>query len=164
MMRTATAVTARSLGTFHRELRQLRDRRELNGGHEDEVDRWRREMLVLEEARAKEADKSRNLTDHEARLQIDYLQRFVNEAESRILERLTSFEQNFTESMGEVFARERRKIRNELMAHVDVQVEKMRTGPAGPPGPAGEKGDPGPKGAPGPAGLQGARGERDLLA
>jgi hypothetical protein len=73
MRHSAATVTTRSIGEITAELRELRARRELNGG-ESRGERWSREMLEAEEARPREKQKDRNLTDAEAVRQVEYLQ------------------------------------------------------------------------------------------
>jgi hypothetical protein len=129
MMRThPTGVLTRSLDVVTRELDDARARRELNGGNEDAVARWKREMLELEHARASEGEEQRNLTDSEASQQRNTLQRIVAESEARIEARFANYEKLFIESLGEAFARERRKIRAEMKQHVDEEFVKLRVG------------------------------------
>lgn len=56
-MRSTVAVTTRSISEVTRELNELRNRRELNGGSESAGDRWSRQMLEAEERRAREKEK-----------------------------------------------------------------------------------------------------------
>jgi hypothetical protein len=69
-----------------------------------------------------------------------------------------NFEKLFIESLGEAFAKERRKIRDELNRNVDEQVTKLRTGPHGQRGMKGDRGEYGARGPEGKTGPQGPRG------
>jgi hypothetical protein len=154
MMRTSAAVvTTRPLDVVSRELDRARTRRA--EGREDAGRRWEREALEAEFGRAKEAEKSRSLTEYEGVKQVEFLQQLVSASEARINERFASFEKMFVESLGECFGRERRKLRT----HIEEQITKTRTGPAGQRGERGARGDVGARGPEGRAGPKGDPGD-----
>jgi hypothetical protein len=137
MLRFGAAVAAtRDLETVTRELNQLRFL-----GSDDAVTRWKRTALEEEQLRARNREKERNLTDHEAARQSEHLQQLVNTASAEIHQRISNQKTLFVEALGEAFAKERRKIRDELKRNVDEQVTKLRTGPQGQRGMKGDKGE-----------------------
>jgi hypothetical protein len=155
MRHSAATVTTRPLHVITRELRELRNRRDSNGG-EDPGYRWRREMLEMEEARAREKEAHRNLTDYEAVQQVEYLQQLVANESATINARISNQERLFVDALGEALSKSRRKMREDIMRHVDEQLAKLRTGPKGERGETGAKGA---YGARGPEGKEGPRGK-----
>jgi hypothetical protein len=152
----AASVTTRDLDVVQTDLDQLRARRN-NTGREDANDRWAREALEAEERRAREREKSRNLTDFEAVQQKEYLRRLVADARAEIYAHIESREGIHVDVLGETFGKERKKMREQLMQRVDERLEKLRTGPTGPAGAKGDYGARGPEGRAGPAGKPGSQ-------
>jgi hypothetical protein len=141
-----------------RDLHELIARRDLTG-RENDLDKWKREMLELEQARAREVEEDRHLTDSEASHQRDTLQRIISESETRVEGRFAEFQKMFSEVLGEVFGRERRKLRQETKKHVEEEVAKLRVGPRGERGERGAKGDIGSRGQEGRTGPKGPPGD-----
>jgi hypothetical protein len=152
-----STVTTRDLSTVTRELNEARAWRN-NTGKEDPVSRWKREALESEERRAREREKSRNLTDYESVKQIEFLQQLVADARAAIFEHIASLQQSHIDALGDAFGKERRKMREQLTRHIDEQLAKLKTGPAGPRGVAGARGEYGARGPEGKAGPRGTPG------
>ena len=104
-------------------------------------------------------DEPRNLTDYESARHTAHLQQLIAESEQRTGERFAAFEKMFAESLGEIFGKERRKLRQETRRHLDEEVAKLRTGPQGARGERGEKGYVGARGPEGRAGPKGNPGD-----
>ena len=101
---SAASLTTRDVGTVTTELDALHARRKLLG-KEDGLDRWRREALEAEQARAREQKQVRRLTDAEAAWQSEYLQQLVADASAANNARIASLEKPFVDALGEAFAK-----------------------------------------------------------
>jgi hypothetical protein len=110
MMRTSAAVvTTRSLDVVSAELNAARARRDLHDGREDSVSRWRREMLEMEEARAREGERDRNLTDAESVRHREFLEGLVTAASAEIYAHIASLQRVQRRGSGRSFCEAERK-------------------------------------------------------